>query len=154
VPPNFVVFLFTMNQFDWPITQKNETIEAPQDRRLLYLWLHIQNQPNIFDNFVFFFSPPPPSLLGDFIVSEGHRYPLFIISVVLSACGGRPFHPSSFPSICPVVIRRHGTDLWQLNYKSGKEWPSKTLQRLDSRRLFSCNENVFRCQSISFLHYI
>jgi hypothetical protein len=22
-----------MNQFDWPITQKNETMEAPQDRR-------------------------------------------------------------------------------------------------------------------------
>jgi hypothetical protein len=22
--PNFVVFFFTMNQFDWPITQKNE----------------------------------------------------------------------------------------------------------------------------------
>ncbi len=27
------VFFFTMNQFDWPITQKNETMEAPQDRR-------------------------------------------------------------------------------------------------------------------------
>ncbi len=33
MPPNFVVFFFTMNQFDWPITQKNETMEAPQDRR-------------------------------------------------------------------------------------------------------------------------
>jgi hypothetical protein len=42
---------------------------------LLYLWLHTQNQPNIFDNFVFFCSPPH-SLLGDFTVSEGHGYPL------------------------------------------------------------------------------
>jgi hypothetical protein len=25
-----------MNQFDWPITQKNETMEAPQDRRFYF----------------------------------------------------------------------------------------------------------------------
>jgi len=36
VPPNFVLFFFTMNQFDWPITQKNETMEAPQDRRFYF----------------------------------------------------------------------------------------------------------------------
>jgi hypothetical protein len=29
-------FFFTMNQFDWPITQKNETMEAPQDRRFYF----------------------------------------------------------------------------------------------------------------------
>ncbi len=40
---------------------------------------------------------------GDFIVSEGHEYPLSvsIISVVLSSLGGRPSHSSSFPSIPP-----------------------------------------------------
>jgi hypothetical protein len=36
VPPNFVGFFFTMNQFDWPVTQKNETMEAPQDKRFYF----------------------------------------------------------------------------------------------------------------------
>jgi hypothetical protein len=48
---------------------------------LLYIWLHTQNQPNIFDNFVFF-CPPPDSLMGDFIVSEGHGYPLVFVYIM------------------------------------------------------------------------
>jgi len=35
VPPKLVLCLviFAMNQFDWPITQKKETMEVPQNRR-------------------------------------------------------------------------------------------------------------------------
>jgi hypothetical protein len=41
---------------------------------------------------------------GDFTVSEGHGYPLYIISLVLSACGGvRSSFPSIRPTICPVI---------------------------------------------------
>ncbi len=45
MPPNFVVFFFTMNQFDWPITQKNETMEAPQDRRFFNYFEVLSSSP-------------------------------------------------------------------------------------------------------------
>jgi hypothetical protein len=34
--PILLFFFFTMNQFDSPITPKNETMEAPQDRRFYF----------------------------------------------------------------------------------------------------------------------
>jgi len=37
VPPKFILFIYLFSatsQFDWHITKKNETIEAPQHRRL------------------------------------------------------------------------------------------------------------------------
>ncbi len=51
-----------------------------------------------------------------------------------------------------LVRVHHGTDLWQLNYKRGKEWPSKTLQSPDSRRLSSCNEIVFAWSNGTTVH--
>jgi hypothetical protein len=34
--PILLFFFSTINQFDWPIKQKNETMEAPQDRRFYF----------------------------------------------------------------------------------------------------------------------
>jgi len=37
VPPKFVIFIFLVTcQFDWPIAQKNEIMETPQNRRLYF----------------------------------------------------------------------------------------------------------------------
>jgi len=42
---------------------------------------NIDNSKLLFDNFVFFCSPRH-SLLGDFIVSEGHEYPLVLLNCI------------------------------------------------------------------------
>jgi len=36
VPSEFYLFFFTMSQSDWLITQKNETMEAPQNTRFYF----------------------------------------------------------------------------------------------------------------------
>jgi hypothetical protein len=36
LPPNYLLFIFAMGHFDWPITQKKtENWEAPQNKRFI-----------------------------------------------------------------------------------------------------------------------
>ncbi len=110
---------------------------------LLYLWLHTQNKPNIFDNFVFFCptppSPPPHSLLGDFTVSEGNGYPL-VMNII--------------PSLLYTIPISQSTTCGNSNYQIHWFCSCKCWNNYVHKRFLTCLEFITLVQKLDLQRWL